>query len=137
MTGSENCLTPNRFARFEGSGFIPVPNLCGPKRMFDDVSMLQNYLSSLYKTARQSKASAKVMLSEKFNQSILGCTARVGAKKEIAVFATSIFELREKNVLFKKDLLSNYLLRQYQAMLTLANARLLTASATLNHRFSM
>ena len=102
MTGSENCLTPNRFARFEGSGFIPVPNLCGPKRMFDDVSMLQNYLSSLYKTARQSKASAKVMLSEKFNQSILGCTARVGAKKEIAVFATSIFELREKTFCSKK-----------------------------------
>jgi len=70
--------------------------------MFDDVSMLQNYLSSLYKTARQSKASAKVMLSEKFNQSILGCTARVGAKKELAVFATSIFELREKTFCSKK-----------------------------------
>ena len=31
----------------------------------------------------------------------------------------------------------NYLLSQYQAALTLANARLLTAKATLNHRFNM
>jgi hypothetical protein len=45
-------LTPYRFARLERSRFIPVSNLCSPKRVFDDVSTLQEYLSSRYKTAR-------------------------------------------------------------------------------------
>jgi len=68
------CFTPYRFARLERYKFIAVSDLRRFKRMFDDVSTLQNCLSTRYKTARQSKArqskaSANVMLSM-FNQSL-------------------------------------------------------------------
>src|SRR5262245_52227157 len=112
--------------------------------MFDDVSTLQTYLSSRYKTPRQTKVSAKAMLSNMFNQSILGyARPQLGhTRKSLSLLAHSqrvitgvfpnTFEFRTAQLAF------NYLPSQYNAQTLTkarAKAKVLTARPRLTHKF--